>query len=384
MKIGHIVNKIPLVKQNKETDELIDSTTLLGVEIEVERYHKPYDLNHIYAGYWTAKKDDSLRNNGMEMVFAEPLSGADAISAVRWICKQAETCKWAISKLTGLHVHVDIRNLELEQFRNFCAVYSLTEPLIYHWIGRGRYENMFCLPWYMAETDLKTISRIVKEGEADPARARQFLESISKYSGCNINAVHKFGTAEFRMMETTFDAARIIDWLNILLSLKKYAMMEGVTPQTMCEKIKNHGAWAFAYGVFGHALTAKMWYENYNIDAIGQGMVTCDWFLDNVKDLKLKGLAPGVQLDWARIANLTEQSSAKTEHKGEHEGLKKWRDKNLNVRVSAEPGLKKKKPPEPMSFYSASLGVNIPMPVPEEPPAGWGLSISDESSSDWP
>lgn len=323
MKIGHIVNKIPLVKQNKETTELIDSATLLGVEVEVERY-KAYDVNHIYSGYWTAKKDDSLRNNGMEMVFAEPLAGADAVSAIKWLCEQAVTHKWVVSKLTGLHVHVDIRNLELEQFKNFCAVYSLVEPLIYNWVGRNRFENMFCLPWYMAEVDLKAISKIAKEGEDDPARAREFLEGLSKYSGLNIHAVHKFGTAEFRMLETTFDVARILDWVNILLSLKKYAVSPGVTPQTMCEKLRQHGGWAFACNVFGINLVNKMWYPLYATESIGQGMVTCDWFLDNVKDMKLKGKPLGVQLDWARIAKL--MGPSQESQLGEHPGHRKWQE----------------------------------------------------------
>lgn len=337
MKIGHIVNKIPLVKQNKETPKLVDSTTLLGVEVEVEKW-KEYDLSHIYSGYWTAKKDDSLRNNGMEMVFAEPLSGADAVSAVEWLCEQAVKHKWAVSKLTGLHVHVDIRNLELDQFRNFCAVYALTEPLIYYWVGRGRFENMFCLPWYMAEMDLKNISKVAKEGEVDPARARAFLESLSKYSGCNLNAVHKFGTAEFRMLETTFDAQRIITWINILLSLKKYAMIPHITPQVMCEAIRHHGAWAFGQAVFGLSSLTQMWYQDYEKDVIGQGMVTCDWFLDNTRDLKLKGRPPGEILNWSRVANLTGEKKTNNQE-GEHKGLANFKKRQSTL---SDPSIAKK------------------------------------------
>lgn len=373
MKIGHIVNKIPLVKQNKSAPQLIDSNTLLGVEIEVESYLKPYDIGHTYAGYWTAKEDNSLRNHGMEMVFAEPLSGIDVINAITWLFEQATLKGWKISKLTGAHVHVDIRDLELDQFKNFCAVYALTEPLIYNWVGRSRFENMFCLPWHTAEADLKSIAKVAREGEADPKRAKTFLEGLSKYSGLNLNAAYKFGTAEFRMLETTFDLARFIDWLNILLSLKMYAVQTGITPETMCDRIKKHGAWAFGHQVFGLNLITKMWYSDYDTDVVGLGMPTCDWFLDNVKDLQLKGKPPGEQLNWIRITRLSNNSDDSL--KGTHKGFERFKEKTTSFKPAKRSLSSKKLPPPHLGINTATWDaiVNGPASIPST-----DLSFSDD------
>jgi hypothetical protein len=316
--IGQLVNKIPTNKLNKESDKLVDSKTLLGVEVEVENYAKAPDST-MELGYWTIKPDNSLRNNGMEFVFTEPLSGADAVRAATWLCSQAKTKDYKISNLCGIHVHMDVRDMDVEIFRTFIATYCITEPLIYNWVGDGRDTNMFCLPWFMADGDLQTISGLIKNPK--PQSAKGVLNGLSKYSGLNLNSIPRFGTVEFRMLQTTFNEQRIIDWMNIILSLKKHAVAPGNTPEKVCGEIKALGAYATACKIFGYTLANRMWYPKYAKDAISLGLTTADWFLETAKDMFLKDKPKGSIFEWTSLNKLKGKDLTE---EGEHTGLKLW------------------------------------------------------------
>jgi hypothetical protein len=236
--------------------------------------------------------------------------------------------------------------MEVEAFRNLCAVYALTEPLIYNWVGRKRDENMFCLPWYMADADVDRVSKSLTHPNAEIALA--FIKGLSKYSGLNIGAAAKFGTIEFRMLETTFDVARFVDWLNIILSLRVYATIYGnKTPEWICKRLTELGPRAFAHDVFG-ALAPKMWYDGYEKDAIGLGMVTCDWFLENTKTLQLNSAGSlAERFSLLRSKNLTLEYAT-----NEHSGLKKFQERNSTTQ-------KKGKRPSKSSVNAPQYGQQL-------------------------
>ena len=126
MIIGQVVDKLPSVHLRRADPSLLDSDTLLGVEVEVEGCKKGLPTSNSSTGYWLSKEDHSLREGGREFVFAEPLFGADAVAAINYLCDEAIAQKWVISERTGIHVHMDMRNMEVEKFQNFCILYALT------------------------------------------------------------------------------------------------------------------------------------------------------------------------------------------------------------------------------------------------------------------
>jgi hypothetical protein len=331
MKIGQLVNKVPVTKLHKSSTLLVDSSTLLGAEIEVENCVKFYDQDsEPKAGYWTHKADHSLRNNGREFVFAEPLYGADAVDAIDFICQKAYEYNWKVSVLTGIHTHVDVREMEMNPFRNLCVVYSLTEPLIYNWVGDGRSRNIFCMPWYMAEGDLETISEVLKQ-KYSKEMSCAYISKLNKYSGLNFGSLTKFGTVEFRMLRTTFNKNRIIDWFNILLSLKKYAMSNAeVASDKLYNEARQKGAFQFACDVFGKDLVSKMWYPGYSRHMISLGGPIADWFIDNGKDIFLKN---GSIFDWVRHSNLRESE----DEQGTHPGYVAFQQKNKKITPEKPP-----------------------------------------------
>jgi hypothetical protein len=382
--IGQIVNKPAIRRLNRSDPVLIDNTTLLGIEVEVENFTYP-DVKAREWGYWSDKKDDSLRNNGMELVFNEPFNGADAVTAVKWLFEQAQKKQWRVSKLTGIHVHLDVREMEVEEFRAFCVLYALTEPLIYKWIGRSRFENMFCLPWYMADSDVGTISKALNVSAKDTGLALSFLKQLSKYSGLNVSSAPKFGTVEFRMMETHFDFGRMMDWLNIILSLKMKAV-QMPKPEEIPKTLSHFGPAEFARWVFGDNLTKKMWYPDYTKDAIGLGMVTADWFLNNTQELELQGKSLGEKFSITRKRSLSTTGSTKETHKG----VSKWTEKYSVIRkVAAKKADKVKAPQYGGALYGEAaawqaqdwIQVNGVVPPPQAEP---NIEIFDEIQEEEP
>jgi hypothetical protein len=339
MKIGQIVNKIPVSKLLKSSDRLIDSSTFLGVEVEIEGVN---NLSHwestAKSFYWQHKEDHSLRAGGREFVFSEPLYGADVIMAIEHLCAYTQAAQtWKISERTGLHVHLDVRDLELSEYRNLCVIYALVEPLIYNWVGDKRDENMFCLPWYTADVDLDAVSSALKpSSKASPSYQKACFEQCAKYSGLNLAATATFGTVEFRHLKTTFDAPRIIDWLNIILSLKAYACRNGLTPHIILDRLKIQGPYSLARDVFGNALFSKVWYQDYTKDAISLGLVACEKFLDSARDTYLIANPTKTVFDWS-----LETCKARKVEEATHPGLAK-----LKARLLAKKGKDKEDAPK--------------------------------------
>lgn len=265
MYVGQLVSKMPVSKIKAGDDSLVDSDTLLGVEIEVEGCKKTLPPSNNASNYWRKETDDSLRNNGAEFVFAEPLYGADVVKAITHFCEVARANSYVISERTGLHVHMDVRSMELEQFRNFCVLYALLEKPLYRWIGDRRDQNIHCLSWYTAEGDIKAIGQIFKI----PAQAASVIHTLNRYAGLNLQALEKFGTVEFRHMKTTFDSERIINWINIILCLRKAACAWQDKTEKLISEFRILGPFTFMHRIFGSRLTGMLWYPEFVAEARG-------------------------------------------------------------------------------------------------------------------
>lgn len=317
MLIGQIVNKMPPPLLRRKDDSLIDSETLLGVEIEVEGCKKKLPTRDKDAAYWEMKEDHSLRNNGMEFAFKEPLFGTDAVNAIRYLFEKAKEYGFQISDRTGIHVHVDMRGMELDKFQNFCILYALTEPALYRWIGDGRDRNIHCLPWYAADGDLDTIAAVLREPNMGPTYIRQ----INRYAGLNLNSLATFGTAEFRQLKTTFDYGRMMDWLNIILSIRKAALAWTGTPGQLIKEMKILKAYGFMHKVFGPYLT-KLWYSEFETQFRGMSLPIAQHLSQHAVKLSLN----------AKNEKFERKMRNESDEDGSHAGVDKWKTKKAKAR----------------------------------------------------
>lgn len=242
--IGESMGRTKIRFLNRPSARFVVPDADIGLEFEYEGVRGvPTTYNDLY---WRHKEDHSLHDRGLEFVFAAPLFGEDAAIAIETMMTGAKATGYKVSLRTGIHVHLDVRDLQRNQFVGMLAYYTLFEPLIYKWVGDDRESNNFCLPFYKAENSLDQAIRLTSslfiEGPTGRVIARRNSESYGKYSGLNLRSMAQFGSVEFRHLRTTHDIDRVFTWINIILSLKRAAeRVPASTTAGLLEPIVTYG-----------------------------------------------------------------------------------------------------------------------------------------------
>lgn len=190
---------------------VVDKATYLGIEIEVENV-----LQYAHSTpYWTMKEDGSLRNNGKEFI-TPPIRAHRVEQAVTTLLNSDLNMSVDFSERTSIHIHMNVRTLTPSQLYSLIMIYIMYEKAIFNFIGHSRDQNIFCNPLHTTteanlftnlETDLYNCSR-----------------RWNKYTALNLNPITMMGTIEFRHMHGTKDIHKIMSWINMLLSMKKYVL----------------------------------------------------------------------------------------------------------------------------------------------------------------
>lgn len=221
--VGRLKNKLLL----KPCHEFVCPETAIGMEFEFENVRNipPLLAN---TQYWADKEDGSLHDRGREFVFIEPLFGMDAYTAIEQIVAEARGANFRTSLRTGIHVHLDVRDMTPPQLIGLIALYLLFEPALYRWAGEGREANNFCIPYYKAENAIAQATAVLNalydSERGVNTNAVVASNAFNRYAGLNLKSVAQFGSIEFRQLPTTLDFTRIITWINFIMSLKRAAL----------------------------------------------------------------------------------------------------------------------------------------------------------------
>lgn len=200
------------------------SSTSVGVEVELEDVWFTHDKVLRDLNYWHFHKEGSLRGQSAELVFYQPLANNLIVHALRELESFVRVPR--LSGRCSVHVHVDCRDLELDELWSIILVSLVCEPVLYSYC-KGRRGNLFCLP---SETSYVTLLEMassyvrLRAVHMDPfPKLRLALLRWPKYTGINFGALAKYGTIEYRMHGGTYKKNRILDWINILLSMHTFA-----------------------------------------------------------------------------------------------------------------------------------------------------------------
>jgi hypothetical protein len=201
-----------------------DNETFVGIEVEVEGVHTNSHVGKVNSTHflWNNTEDNSLRNNGREFV-SLPVRGENISYALQLLSntlhKSINCVGHEFSERTSVHVHVNCRDLTTEQLSTLVLAYSLVEPVMYDFVGGGRDDNIFCVP--LKDTG---IASTLADGYAHPHGLVDFISSWNKYAGLNLLPLRTYGTVEFRHMTGTCNIERLQMWIDMLLSLRQYAI----------------------------------------------------------------------------------------------------------------------------------------------------------------
>lgn len=258
MSLGKLLGKPSDSRIYAPDERLVLPHCRLGVEFECEGAANEVrnGLPRVeWAGYWAQHEERSLRDGGLELAFVEPLFGRDALTAIEGLCKHAIAKRWKTSTRTGLHVHVDIRDLEVPQLLGLCILYAIYEKAIYRWVGDNRDYNIFCLPWYKAEGGVMEAAEVLrgalKNNDEDHGQLIHASQKYERYAGFNLNAISKFGSVEWRQLKTTYNFNRILDWINILLAFKQATFRVPTSDGAILRDVELYGATQFGRSILG-------------------------------------------------------------------------------------------------------------------------------------
>lgn len=228
---------------------------LTGLEFEAENVEYPLPSDEDEAGFWEEKEDNSLRGASREYVLREPLFGEDLVKATKWLCTWATKKRLESNFRTGFHVHVDVRNMNTAQLITMTVYYALFEKVLFDWVGDSREGSIFCMPMYKAEGVLGPIVTAMKAEKQIKEAAKQ----IDRYAAYNLNALSRFGTVEWRHMQTTFDFDRVLKWINIAQNFKRYAKQNPMNPKELLAELSSKGPDKIFGSILGPTLGGELW-----------------------------------------------------------------------------------------------------------------------------
>lgn len=202
----------PEDKLHKNTIPLVNNAYIYGIEIEVEDVRAPI-INYDKQPYWNITTDNSLRNNGVEFV-SLPLTCNQIEYAMDQLNVSLPTTA-TFGPRTSTHIHMNVRDLTIDQITCLILLYTSVENLLFNWVGHERDQNIFCIKI----TETEYIQNLI----AFQSTPNEVVHYWNKYTALNILPIESKGTVEFRHLHGTRDKERLIQWINFLSCLKMKA-----------------------------------------------------------------------------------------------------------------------------------------------------------------
>ena len=198
----------------------------IGLEMELEGQRAGDVRAHRERGapFWTDHQDGSLRN-GIEYVLSQPLMGAQLRQAIDYFYDNFKT--FTPSPRTSIHVHMNMRqeNETIEGLRNLVVLYYMFEKAFFHIADENRKWSAYCNAFEDIPPEI--LNAVVNEERSTDHLFAVLEDSAgrnqNRYYGLNLNALHKFGTLEFRHFPLVADRERLVQWLRLLMELKAAA-----------------------------------------------------------------------------------------------------------------------------------------------------------------
>lgn len=187
----------------------------VGIEIEVEGVGLPH-----VERFWKNEADGSLRGESREYVLENPMTLKEARMALSYLDAQYKANDTVVhdSVRAGVHVHVNVQDLNMIELYNFMVLYLILEDVLVKWCGPTREGNLFCLRAGDADFLIRQLQSV--------ATTRLFsnLHSDSlRYASMNVKALGTYGSLEFRAMRGTRDLDTIYKWAEVLVGLREVA-----------------------------------------------------------------------------------------------------------------------------------------------------------------
>ncbi len=228
------------VRQLRDYPETEDD--VLGLEVEVEA-EAPLGA----CRGWAQVSDGSLRGPyNVEYVLRSPKNLESSLKLIQKLRETLEPSKVIDSIRAGVHVHVNVKDLTMEQLLSYAMFYYILEEALVGYCGSNRVGNHFCLRMKDAEGHITNLANFFNKGNL---RHLYPLEQM-KYASCNFYALVVHGTLEFRSLQTHPNLVKMDEWVCLLYHLKQEAKKVG-QPESIIENFSMDGGIAWCETLLG-------------------------------------------------------------------------------------------------------------------------------------
>ena len=173
-----------------------------------------------------------------------------------------EGIKQIDSVKAGVHVHINVQDLTIRQVMLFLSVYYPLETVLTKFCGENRESNLFCLRMRDAEYTISKLEIFLQDKKVHNLHTDEL-----RYGALNFQSLFKYGSVEFRAMESTPSFDKILKWCDIIMSIKQYAL-KVKTGKDMMYALSGYGGHALMLEIFGEELTKLLEYPNMEKDMI--------------------------------------------------------------------------------------------------------------------
>lgn len=292
--LSGVTGQKPMEVEFKGSELLVCNRTAVGIEVELENFaNASLQGKNGKLSYWQSTHDGSLKHNGIELIGCVsagsniylPLVGENVVKGLEELKEVFELNEKhgyvpELSERTSVHVHIDVRDMSAEELHRMLLLYLVFEIPLFKFAGEHRKNNAYCIPLAQNKMLLGRLDHL--RGES-PSGILTTINQGTKYDAANIYSVRQKGSVEFRMHEGCTDTGRLLNWINLLLSLKVAA--KTLTTWTSVQ-LPNYfsavGSDEFMLQVFSPDLYRILKYEGIEYDVL-KGIRFCqDVLLDKL------------------------------------------------------------------------------------------------------
>lgn len=230
-----------------------------GIEVEMEVENTLFPP--VIAGSWRYERDGSLDEaTGAEYVLRNPMTYNASMIAINSLYEfLGERREHVVDTVRpGIHVHVNVQDLEVVQLFNLICINYILEGLMSRWCGDTRKDNMFCLKSSNAET-----VRFVVRSAVEAKNLRVFATDAIRYSAMNLKALTNYGSVEFRSLNFSMDKDRLVFWLGLIKAMRIVAK-QFKDPQKIVERFNHLGP----SGFLNHVLSKHPTHKSTGMDML--------------------------------------------------------------------------------------------------------------------
>lgn len=213
----------------------------VGIEIEMEGHNL-----HIHCPGWIETEDGSLRGESAEYVLRRPIKAKEVPLYLTRLQKHLKEngAVLAPSDRCGVHIHINCQQMTEEEVFKFAILYMVVEDLLVKWCGPTREGNLFCLRAKDAEALVYFLTEAIQKN-----KIAWLTDKDIRYAALNFTSLSKYGSLEFRTMQTPENFKTIETWVEMLMDIKQASQKYG-EPHHIIEDISLKGTKQFLKSVF--------------------------------------------------------------------------------------------------------------------------------------